>query len=134
MSVGTASVPPPMPIVADRPPIDAAIAFWPQRPGSPSRKIFPPGKATIWAATISATTPNTPASKRPSTDAAKSVPSAAPIIPGTIQRLSIASSSEPLARCARADSTDVGTIVASDVATAICIRIASSMPASPRTQ
>jgi hypothetical protein len=127
---GTLSVPPPMPIIEDTAPMLAGISAPAAPAGGPWRSTTRSSGSSILSPEASATTPNTIASTRPSSREATNAPASAPITTGTDQRRTMSRSIEPRRACEREDDSAVGTIVAIEVATAMCRATEPGTPAA----
>ena len=97
--VGTLSVPPPMPIIAETAPMIAGIAAPPTPPGTERRSTTWSSGSSILSAATSATQPKTAASTRASMRAAASEPASEPSTIGTDQRFISSKSTEPRFAC-----------------------------------
>ena len=131
LSAITEKVPPPMPIMLDAPPIATGMTGTSGPRGTSVVTVRVSGSRSILIATSIASTANTSASSRLWSCDASHAPATAPASRKNAQRRASPTSTESRAWCARADETEVGMMVASEVATAMCMRIAGSMPANP---
>jgi len=126
--IGTDNVPPPIPIIAEKPPtnmpISALIGFLGK--DSAMCQSFLPN--AICRATKLATTANTPVKAGPRTYPAMDVPRITPTRMNGPHCFSRSTSTAPLRQWLRVELTEVAMMVAKDVPTATCMRTASSRP------
>jgi hypothetical protein len=80
------------------------------------------------SATSNVTTANTAVSVSPVARVPTSAPALAPTSTPPASVFSRSTSREPRLRCARAEASDVATIVISEVPTVTCMRTSASMP------
>jgi hypothetical protein len=126
--IGTDSVPPPIPIMVEKVPIRTPIACLAGPVGRLFRTVQPSGRKAMLAATMSAITAKTAVSTCPSTTSEMAEPTSTPVKTAGPQLFKSAISTLPRLKCARAELIEVKMMVASEVPTAICMRIASSTP------
>ena len=129
-SSGTDSVPPPMPIKVEMPPIDTPMIEVPTGPGRPSPSAKPSRLKAMFSATNKATVAKIAVRTWPLNKPESTVPSKTPTMTGGISLPSSSRFRLPRLRWARADMIDVGMMVANEVPTATCMRTDSSMPSS----
>ena len=127
----TENVPPPIPIIVEKQPIAVGITVTAGPRGTAAVRLRLSGSSSIFIATRKAIVAKMIASTLLCTCEAIHAPSNAPSSTKIAQRLTIAKSTAPRRWWARADEMDVGMMVASDVATAMCMRIAGSTPTNP---
>ena len=130
--MGTESVPPPIPIIDENVPMTAAMRLPIQPRGTRLvRRRWSSGR-NIFTATSAAITPKTPVNSGPAALAASRLPSSPPAsIPGA-QAFTSDQSTAPRAWWARDEEIAVGTMTASDVATATCMHHSGGTPLKRR--
>ena len=124
---GTVRLPPPMPMIADRPPMTVPARLMPPQPGRPR---WAAGLAPnhICAATTRAKIPNSARSESLRNWSATSPPMAVPTRIAGVSRATTGHSTAPRPWWARIEDSEVTTMVASEVPIARCMARSEDTP------
>lgn len=121
-------VPPPMPTMELKKPMDVPIIDCPNLPGSCWNNADLPVLSNMFRAERVAIIPNRTVSQVPSTFVTSKLPASTPLRINGDQRLSRSKLTLPFLWCDRMELRDVGTMVASDVAVATSMAVSADTP------
>src|SRR5690606_22740596 len=133
VSSGTEIVPPPMPTMELKKPIEVPITVCPVLPGRAGNNADFPVLNSMFNADKVAMTPNNTVSHVPSARVTSQLPARTPIRINRLQRFNRSTSTLPFCLCERIELIDVGTMVARQVAVATSIAD-SGETQKPRTR